>query len=81
MTPAEHAKSLIDSFSAILLKGGNSGYNWTLIAKECALQMVEEILPCTWKEETYYKKWGFTWVAPETTTEYWLDVKDEINKL
>lgn len=39
-----------------------------------AIICVDEILPCTWKWETY-KKLGYISVAEETTTEYWQKVK------
>lgn len=83
MTPSERALKLTQDIGMTTFKDGfNEGKTLPLyLAKRIALIAVEEIIPCTWKEETYYKKWEFTWVAPETTTEYWLSVIDEINKL
>lgn len=82
-TPAEKAKWLYDTFHNQIL---NDTGRWeddatVYCAKQCAFLVVEQIRPCTWKEETYYKKWGFTWVAPETTTEYWEAVREAIKVL
>jgi len=59
---------------------GWSDYAEHVNAKQAALITVEQIIPCTWKMETY-KKWGFIDVAEETTTEYWDQVKIELQKL
>lgn len=57
-------------------KPGEAAYDSAVLrshAKACAIIAVKEIIPCTWKESTY-KKNGYTYVDPITTTEYWEQV-------
>ncbi len=54
-TPAEKANDLFDKYLS-KVGGWISKKAQIENAKECALIVVDEIIPCTWKEETYYKK-------------------------
>ncbi len=79
MTPKEKAEELIDKYRP-LVKNWDCYWDIELPeadilrdCKQCAIICVEQILPCTWKLETY-KKWGFICVDELTTTEYWQEV-------
>lgn len=77
LTPKEKAKELVDKFKPYCNIQVAFPKALTAAAKQCALITVDEILPCTWKLATY-KAWKFIDVSPETTTEYWKQVKEEI---
>jgi hypothetical protein len=69
MTPKEKAKELFDKY-----ENYTNGWDFLKDAKQCALIAVEEIINLPINEwcqitETY------------EDTEYWLEVKQEINKL
>ena len=72
MTPKEKAQELVDKFT--LLTTG--GYD---LAKESALISVDDNIGITFSKETW-NKWK---IIPqiESTTEYWQEVKEEIQKL
>jgi hypothetical protein len=76
MTPKEKATSLVDEFRLILMKSNTDAGEeilCTLLAKECALVAVDEIL--NWHLE-------FLFISKESVGhQYWLDVKQEIEKL
>ena len=76
MTPKEKATSLVDEFRLILIKSNTDAGEeilCTLLAKECALVAVDEIL--NWHLE-------FLFISKESVGhQYWLDVKQEIEKL
>ena len=74
MSPKEKAKELLGKYVPITPNAAL----W--VHKQCALIAVDQILPCTWKLETY-KRWGLIDVDEITTTEYWEDVINEINNL
>jgi hypothetical protein len=74
MTPKEKADELVKKMYAV---HSNSASNITLyFAKQCALIAVDEI--CEILEDN-----GFTFIEyhDRTTIEYWLQVKQEIEKL
>jgi hypothetical protein len=76
MTPKEKATSLVDEYRLILMKSNTDAGEeilCTLLAKECALVAVDEIL--NWHLE-------FLFISKESVGhQYWLDVKQEIEKL
>lgn len=76
MTPKEKATSLVDEYRLILIKSNTDAGEeilCTLLAKECALVAVDEIL--NWHLE-------FLFISKESVGhQYWLDVKQEIEKL
>jgi hypothetical protein len=85
MTPKVKAKELVNEkyyqpLTLHLNVNNNSKEMWEY-AKRCALIMVDEILPNTWKLTTYKKSFGFIDVDQGLTTEYWEDVKKEIQQL
>jgi len=86
MTPQEKALDLIVKFEnieMILEEKGEYDYYPSIpgeVAKKAAMICVDEIIPCTWKLQTY-KRWTLIDVAEETTTEYWNQVKIELQKL
>ena len=76
MTPQEKAMTLVNEFRLILMKSNTDAGEeilCTLLAKECALVAVDEIL--NWHLE-------FLFISKESVGhQYWLDVKQEIEKL
>lgn len=85
MTPVEKARNLVNEkfyqqLTLHLNVSNNSKQMWEY-AKKCALIVVEEIIPNTWKMTTYKKSFGFINVDEELTTEYWQQVKKEIEAL
>jgi hypothetical protein len=77
MTPKEKVEQLVVKF----LKHSRAEKDITPIqsAKQCALIAVDEIILTTFKKESW-DKWN---IIPqiESTTEYWKEVKKEIEKL
>lgn len=76
MTAQEKAMTLVNEFRLILMKSNTDAGEeilCTLLAKECALVAVDEIL--NWHLE-------FLFISKESVGhQYWLDVKQEIEKL
>lgn len=69
MTPKEKAKELVDEYRLILIKSNTDAGEeilCTLLAKECALVAVEEV---------------FSNNTDESKHDYWIEVKEEIEKL
>jgi hypothetical protein len=50
------------------------------IAKQCAKIAVDEIIETTFMKATYID-WGFSAIQKISTTDYWIEVKEEIEKL
>lgn len=78
MTPKEKAVKLIEDVRfrlPFIIDDENARQR---VGKDIAILLVDEIIPCTWKGSTYRKENKY--VIPELTTEYWLSVKEEINK-
>ena len=75
MTPKEKAEELIRKYYRWGLHKDGQSLSW-LESKECALIAVDEI--CEILEDN-----GFTFIEyhDRTTIEYWLQVKQEIEKL
>lgn len=77
MTPKSKAKELFKKYSKGKDKHGWSLCEWDSCAKQCALIAVDEILKsgCTFpSNNTYYG-------CNEEASEYWLEVKQEIENL
>jgi len=77
MTPKEKAKELVDTFRIVLMNEDTDCGNeilCTLIAKQCALIAVDEILDSTEHLLAYKRPEKFS-------AEYWHEVKTEIEKL
>jgi hypothetical protein len=71
MTPKEKAKELVNNTGKIIgkeLKNGSFKYNFG-IAKHCALIAIDELI-----YETQFE-------VPNIRQRYWINVKEEINKL
>ncbi len=69
MTPQEKAMTLVDGFRFILIKSNTDAGKeilCTLLAKECALVAVDEV---------------FGNNTDESKHDYWIEVKEEIEKL
>lgn len=77
MTPKEKAQELIDQFLDLGKRGDYPGIDFV---KAPALIAIKQILSCTCMKSTY-KNWGLTYIDELTTTEYWLEVRKEIEKL
>lgn len=74
MSPKEKAKWLVETYFHIPDID-------TPKAKILATIAVNVILDsCTWKKSTF-EKWGLQDVHPEATTEYWMEVKEEIKNI
>ncbi|HAF27725.1 MAG TPA: hypothetical protein DCG75_01635 [Bacteroidales bacterium] len=82
MTPKEKAKELVDKFYEYSDGTGSCERFYDDLAvenaKKCAIIMVDEIIEIV--------NVGINWISYETTIEnkpmqYWLEIKDEINKL
>ena len=73
MTPKEKAKDLIDMFRMNVLDYEGSGLN-TFKAKQCALIAVDEILWHIIKYSDSSKEYVIE------NSEYWQEVKHELNK-
>jgi predicted DNA-binding protein (UPF0278 family) len=74
MTPKEKAEELVDKYRFILIKSNTDAGEeilCTLLAKECALVAVDEILNHHSQEQGLYR----------IDTYYWQQVKKEIEKL
>ncbi len=74
MTPKEKAITLVDEYRLILIKSNTDAGEeilCTLLAKECALVAVDEILNHHSQEQGLYR----------IDTYYWQQVKQEIEKL
>ena len=69
MIPKEKAKELVDRFYEIQLK--SKGYASVVLAKQCALICVDEII-----EDATHDPFN-----AKTRIEYWQEVKQEIEKL
>ena len=72
MTPKEKSKNLVNSYRIILMNEDTECGNeilCTLIAKQCALIAVDELI-----YETQFE-------VPNVRQKYWLSVKQEIEKL
>ncbi len=82
MSPEEKAKEIFDNFSFNRKRDGSVEYIRLSSddAKKCAIICVEQIIPCTWKLSTY-KKQGVIDVDERTTTDYWLEVKKELESM
>ena len=75
MTPKEKAEIITGRFVA--LSPNTSLY----FHKQCALIVVDEIINnCTWSWN-WYKKQGYIDVRDELKTDYWQEVKQEIESL
>ena len=73
MTPKEKAEELVDKYRFILIKSNTDAGEeilCTLLAKECALVAVDEILNHHSQEQGLYR----------IDTYYWQQVKKEIEK-
>jgi hypothetical protein len=71
MTPKEKAKELVDKFNVWASRSGSAVYN-PYDAKQCALICVDEIINAN---PTKIILGG---LSLEFTTEYWIEVKQEI---
>jgi hypothetical protein len=85
MTPKEKAQELIDKFYDIEYADfyQNNGYsmNWSEI-KQCALIAVDEILEATKHEyQIQYESGEWSREIGYKYSEYWKEVKNEIEKL
>lgn len=85
MSPKEKAKELFNKYCKFLWYGViiDPDPKYALLRKratEAAIIAVDEIIPCTWKWKTY-EMLGYIDVDQITTTEYWNDVKTELQKL
>jgi hypothetical protein len=90
MTSKEKAQELVDSYRIILMNEDTECGNeilCTLIAKQCALIAVDEIIK-DWinrfkelKEEQKIKHSLDEMIALSSSINYWNDVKHEIHKL
>ena len=67
MTPKEKAKELVDKFINTFYK--TQDFVWKSTAKQCALISVDELI-----YETQFE-------VPNIRQRYWIDVKQEIEKL
>ena len=77
MTPQEKAISLVDEYRLILIKSNTDAGEeilCTLLAKECALVAVDELINCSISYDNYNATWA-------SQVEYWQEVKTEIEKL
>ena len=73
MTPKEKAQELVDKFRINVLDYEGSGLN-TFKAKQCALIAVDEILWHIIKYSDFSKEYVIE------NSEYWQEVKHELNK-
>ncbi len=73
MTPKEKALELVDTYCRAKLDNGIIGI-YQPLAKQCALICVDEILQTIPEEVMSYKPFMMN-------TDYWQEVKQEINKL
>ena len=75
MTPKEKAEELVRKYYTFALNNPAQSFSW-YECKQCALIAVDEI--CEILEDN-----GFTFIEyhDRTTIEYWLQVKQEIEKL
>jgi hypothetical protein len=72
MTPKEKAEELLD---AMLTNYGDEHHHCTLyVAKNCATIAIDELIKDT-------VDWGIRKTFDEGTSEYWQEVKKEIEKL
>ena len=73
----EKAMNLVDGFRFILIKSNTDAGEeilCTLLAKECALVAVDELINCSISYDNYNATWA-------SQVEYWQEVKTEIEKL
>lgn len=79
MTPEQKARDLFDKAEGYSINiFSQESQPWK--QKELAILFCNEIIPSTWKLSTY-KKWGLIDVDEVTTTEYWEQVKLEIQSI
>jgi hypothetical protein len=72
MTPKEKAEELLDAMST---NYGDEHHHCTLyVAKNCAIIAIDELIKDT-------VDWGIRKIFDEGTSEYWQEVKKEIEKL
>jgi hypothetical protein len=79
MTPKEKAEELFTTYRfALSIKNAPLGEIKLKIAKQCALVAVDEIIKTTFRKET----WEHWKIIPqdESTTEFWNEVKQEIER-
>lgn len=81
-SPNQKAQELVEQYQKETnLFTGNDERHAREHSRRCALIAVKTIIiSCTWKKSTY-KQWGLIDVDPETTTEYWMQVKKELESL
>ena len=84
MTPAEKAKWLVNDcyyqpITIYLNVNNNSGTMWDY-AKRCATIAVDELIVSTWSWD-WYKRQKYIDVQDELKSDYWKQVKEEIEKL
>jgi hypothetical protein len=75
MTPKEKAEKLVDSYRIILMNEDTECGDeilCTVIAKQCALIAVDEIIQ---------QCWDYRDIDLETSHDYWQEVKQEIQAL
>jgi hypothetical protein len=77
MTPKEKAEELFNKFYPRATSYSSDRKNQNENAKQCALIAVDEIIKAIPCREDYG---GDGWVLIENT-EYWIEVKDELEKL
>lgn len=70
MTPKEKARQLVDKMSGFTLED----------CKFSALVCVDELIESTFSKQKSWNKWKI-FPVDNVTTEYWEEVKEEINKL
>jgi hypothetical protein len=78
MSPKEKAEILVAKF--IKHSRAEKDIKPIQSAKECALIAVDEIIETTFMNATYIA-WGFKAIQKISTTDYWQEVKQEIEKL
>ena len=75
MEAKEKAKELVDMFDNVVhSNAGSNNFDFESAAKQCALICIDEILENITEEVMTYKPFMMN-------TDYWQEVKQEINKL
>jgi len=78
MTPKERAQSLVNLFTNSIFESGSCVSK--PLVKKCALIAVDEIIPSTWSLG-WYQDQNYTYLDERLTTDYWKEVKKEIQAL
>jgi len=81
MDAKEKAEDLFTTYRfALSIPNAPLGEYKDQIAKQCAMIAVDEIIETTFMKATYID-WGFVAIQKISTTDYWQEVKEEIEKL